>query len=196
MAQDVKLVLGSNFTGPQGVQGPSGSGSQGTTGIQGSAGIQGFTGLQGTTGAGTQGIQGTTGSGTQGITGSGSPRTLNIYIDGGGAVITTGSTEDAQSKGQLVLSQAANVTGWTILGNTSGVIVVDVYSVTYAGFPTEILISGTNPPRLASAAKNTSPNINGWATGQILAGNVVEFRVNSSSTPTVGTCTVALSLDA
>lgn len=181
MVMDVKNVLGSNFTGPQGAQGATGAGTQGATGTQGASGTNGS---QGTTGA----------QGATGVQGIGGPRTLNIYIDGGGAVITTGSTEDAQSKGQLILSQAANITGWTILGNTSGVIVVDVYSCTYSAFPTEVLISGSNPPRLASAAKNTGL-ITGWATGAIAAGNVVEFRVNSSSTPTVGTATVALSLD-
>jgi hypothetical protein len=57
------------------------------------------------------------------------------------------------------------------------------------------MISGTNPPRLATAQQNSSADITGWSSGVIAAGNVIQFRVNSSATPTVETVTVALTMN-
>ena len=203
MAQDVKLVLGSNFTGPQGIQGLTGSGSQGATGLQG---IQGTTGLQGLTGP--QGIQGTTGlqglqgaQGTQGVQGVAGPRTLNFIIDGGGAIIATGTTEAAQSKGYVYMSQPCNIAGWAIMSDAnsaSATIKVDIWTAqgTVAQFTNEVMISGTNPPRLDTARINTSATITGWSSGVIQAGNVIQFRVNSSpAVVNANSVTVALNLD-
>ena len=189
MVMDVKTVLGSNFTGPQGIQGPSGSGSQGTTGIQGFTGIQGpsGTGSQGTTGA--QGIQGTTGSGTQGATGAqgAGQRGVSFIISGGGAVITTGAANTAQSKGVVEMTSGATISGWNLYANTGPAnanIIVDVWTASYTDYPnTMYMISGTKPPRLDRQAKNTSADITGWTSGVIAAGNVIEFRVNSAVTP-------------
>ena len=194
MVMDVKTVLGSNFTGPQGVQGPSGSGSQGTTGIQGFTGIQGpsGTGSQGTTGA--QGIQGTTGTGAQGATGAVGPRTISFLISGGGATITTGATEAAQTKGYIYTSQNLVIDSWTLLSNASGTIVVDIWTGTYSAFPTLVQASSsTQRPRLAAATKNTASN-SGMTVTNILAGNVIQFRVNSVATVDVTDVTVVMNV--
>jgi hypothetical protein len=194
MAQDVKTVLGSNFTGPQGIQGATGAGTQG---VQGTTGIQGNLGTQGTTGAGTQGVQGTTGTGTQGVqgtTGAAGPRTLNFLISGGGAAITTGATEAAQTKGYIYTSQNLVIDSWSLLSNASGTIVVDIWTGTYSAFPTLVLASSTTQrPRLSAASKNTASN-SGMTITNIAAGNVIQFRVNSVATVDVTDVTVVMNV--
>jgi hypothetical protein len=187
--------------GAQGVQGPQGTtGIQGTQGVQGITGTQGTQGVQGTTGTGTQGTQGVQGTdgtgaqGTQGVQGTTQARFINYVIDGGGAAIGTGSTEAAQSKGFIEVTSAATVASWNIYANTSGAIAVDVWTGSYADFPTCIMISGTNPPRLAAQQKNTSAGISGWTSGVIAAGNVICFRANSNPAITVDRVTVVLKL--
>ncbi|GAI94589.1 unnamed protein product [marine sediment metagenome] len=54
---------------------------------------------------------------------------LTFIIDGGGSAITTGQ------KGHLEIPFACTITGWTILADQSGSIVVDVWKDTYAAFP-------------------------------------------------------------
>jgi hypothetical protein len=49
-------------------------------------------------------------------------------INGGGASISTGTTEAAQSKGYVSITDAMNVASWRIYANASGVIVVDVWT--------------------------------------------------------------------
>lgn len=196
MATDVKTILNNNNAGPQGTQGATGAGTQGAQGTNGTQGVQGTTGT-GTQGAqgtnGTQGVQGITGTGAQGATGAVAPRTINYVISGGGATITTGASEAAQSKGYLYTSQQLVIDSWTIVGNTSGSIKVDVWTGTYGAFPTMVLASGSNPPQLATAQKNTGSN-SGFGTTVINAGNVIQFRVNSSPTVSLDQVTVVMNV--
>jgi hypothetical protein len=200
MVMDVKTVLGSNFTGPQGIQGAIGSGSQG---VQGTTGTQGFTGIQGQIGLGSQGVQGAIGTqgvqGLIGIQGIAGPRTLNLIIDGGGAIIATGSTEAAQSKGYVYMTNACNIAGWAIMSDAnsaSAVIKCDIWTVAIGDFTNEVMISGTNPPQLATARQNTSASITGWTSGVIAAGNVIQFRINSNpAVVNANSVTVALNLN-
>jgi hypothetical protein len=195
--QGVQGITGTQ--GTQGVQGTTGTGTQGVQGTDGT-GAQGTQGVQGTTGTGTQGTQGVQGTdgtgaqGTQGVQGTTQARFINYVIDGGGAAIGTGSTEAAQSKGFIEVTSAATVASWNIYANTSGAIAVDVWTGSYADFPTCIMISGTNPPRLAAQQKNTSAGISGWTSGVIAAGNVICFRANSNPAITVDRVTVVLKL--
>ena len=160
----------------------------GPTGAQGAQGVQGAQGFQGA-----QGVQGA--QGFQGVQGAQGPRTLNFAIDGGGSTITTGASASAQSKGLVQCTFDATITGWSIFADTSGSVIVDVYKATYANFPTMTLISGTEPPRLASAQKNTDSSISGtWGSVTISDGDILEFRVNSAATPDVTRVTVALDL--
>ena len=112
-------------------------------------------------------------------------RTLNFIIDGGGSVITTGS------KGYVVLDGDYTVTGWTILADQSGSIVVDVNRATYTNFPTFTNIDGTEPPTLSSAQKNEDLTLSSWTT-TLSARDVLEFNVASATTVT--RVTVALRL--
>lgn len=112
-------------------------------------------------------------------------RTVNFIIDGGGAVITTGS------KGFVVIDFACTVLSWTILGDVTGSIVVDVNRSTYAGFPSLTSIAGTELPTLTNAQKNQDLSLTTWTT-TLAAGDVLGFDVDSVTSVT--RVTVALEL--
>jgi hypothetical protein len=112
-------------------------------------------------------------------------RTLNFVIDGGGSAITTGV------KGHIVLDGDYTVTGWTVIADQSGSIVVDVNRATYANFPTTASIAGTELPTLSSTQKNEDLTLTSWTT-TLSARDVLEFEVDSATTVT--RVTVALRL--
>jgi hypothetical protein len=112
-------------------------------------------------------------------------RTLNFVIDGGGSAITTGK------KGVIVLDGDFTVTGWTVIADQSGSIVVDVNRATYANFPTTASIAGTELPTLSSTQKNEDLTLTSWTT-TLSARDVLEFEVDSATTVT--RVTVALRL--
>jgi hypothetical protein len=153
----------------------------------GRQGTQGIQGIQGVSGSGSQGTQGLTGSG---------PKTINFIIDGGGAVITTGSTIAAQTRGYIGVTANSTIDSWTIVSDVSGSIYVDLWKATYANFPTMTLISGTEPPRLVTAQKNTDSTISSsWGNTSLVTGDILEFRVNNSlAVASVNTVTVILGL--
>lgn len=113
-------------------------------------------------------------------------RTINYVIDGGGAVVTSGS------KGSIVVDIDCTVLGWTILGDTVGSVVVDVRRSTYSGFPTTSSIAGSEIPTLTSAQKNQDLSLTTWTTS-INAGDILEFVVTGSPL-TVTRVTVSLRL--
>jgi hypothetical protein len=162
-----------------------GGGTISTGGSIGPVGAQGLTGAQGVTGnTGNTGVQGPIG-----------PRTVN-YVIGSNGVISTGATESAQSKGYIFFSQAARIDRWQLFANGAGNVRVDVWSGAYAGgnaMPTMTMISGTNPPQLNATQANSGSNT-GWTTSTINAGNVVQFRVNTSPTVTVSRVTLAFNV--
>lgn len=112
-------------------------------------------------------------------------RTLNFVIDGGGSAITTGV------KGHIVIDGDYTVTGWTIIADQSGSIVVDVNRATYTNFPTTASIAGSELPTLSSAQKNEDLTLTSWTT-TLSARDVLEFEVDSATTVT--RVTVALRL--
>jgi hypothetical protein len=112
-------------------------------------------------------------------------RTLNFVIDGGGSVITTGK------KGVIVVDGDYTVTGWTIIADQSGSIVVDVNRATYTNFPTTASIAGTELPTLSSVQKNEDLTLSSWTT-TLSARDILEFEVDSVTTVT--RVTVALRL--
>ncbi|HLF05237.1 MAG TPA: hypothetical protein VI855_08485, partial [Dehalococcoidia bacterium] len=85
---------------------------------------------------------------------------INFIIDGGGSAITTGQ------KGHVEIPFPMTITGWTILADQSGSIVVDVWKDTYANFPPTVAdtIAGTEKPTLASVQKNQDLALGTWTT--------------------------------
>lgn len=103
--------------------------------------------------------------------------TITFIIDGGGSAITTGE------KGHLEIPFACTITGWTILADQSGSIVIDVWKDTYANFPPldADSIAGTELPTLSSAQKNQDLALGSWTTA-VTAGDILAYNVDSVAT--------------
>ena len=104
---------------------------------------------------------------------------ITFIIDGGGSVITTGQ------KGHLEIPFACTITGWTLLADQSGSIVIDVWRDTYANFPPTVAdtIAGTEKLTLATAQKNQDLALTTWTTA-VAAGDILAFNVDSAATVT------------
>ena len=119
------------------------------------------------------------------VSGSSGTVALQMIIDGGGSAITTGV------KGYMEIPFAMTITGWTLVADQSGSIVVDVWKDTYANFPPTVAdtISGSEKPTLSSAQKNQYLALSTWTTS-VTAGDILGFNVDSVSTVTRVTLTI------
>lgn len=119
------------------------------------------------------------GAGGGGATTNENRRTIYLVMDGGGLPITTGIKADVR------IPYSGTVTGWEIVADASGYIVIDVWKDTYANFPPTVAdtIAGTEKPTLSSAAKNQDTSLSTWTTS-LTAGDWIRFNVDSASTVT------------
>lgn len=101
---------------------------------------------------------------------------FNYVIDGGGAVITTGF------KSVVEWGFNALITGWTILADQEGDIVVDVWKDSYGNYEPTVAdtIAGTEKPTLAASKKNQDLTLTTFAT-TVTAGDIWAFNVDSVS---------------
>jgi hypothetical protein len=104
---------------------------------------------------------------------------FGITIDGGGSAITTGV------KGYVTIPYNCTITGWTLVADVSGSIVIDVWKDVYANYPPTVAdtIAGTEKPTLSSAIKNQDLSPSTWTT-TVTAGDVIGFNVDSAVTIT------------
>jgi hypothetical protein len=102
-----------------------------------------------------------------------------FVIDNRGSAITTGI------KGDVRIPYACTVTGWTLLADQTGSIVINVWRDTYANFPPVVgdSISGSEKPTLSSASKNQDLTLTTWTTA-LNEGDILRFNVESASTVT------------
>lgn len=114
---------------------------------------------------------------------------IEFVIDGGGAAITTGV------KGDLEVPYNASVNGWTILGDQTGNVVVDVWKAAYASYPPVAgnSIAGSEKPTLSSASKNQDLSLSTW-TMTLTKGDILRFNVDSASTVTRVTVSLRVTL--
>lgn len=112
--------------------------------------------------------------------------TIQFVIDGGGSAITAGV------KGDLEIPSDFYITHVTMLADTTGSIIVDLWSDTYANYPPTVAdtVCGSSFPTISSAAKSTTSTFTGWVTRTLLRGNTLRYNVNSAATIT--RCTVSL----
>jgi hypothetical protein len=104
---------------------------------------------------------------------------VDIIIDGGGAVITTGVKVDLETK------YAGTIASWTLLADQSGSIVIDLWKDTYANFAPTVAdtITAAAKPTLAAAIKNQSSTLTGWTTS-FARGDIIRVNVDSVGTVT------------
>lgn len=109
-------------------------------------------------------------------------KNVGITIDGGGSAISTGV------KGYITVPYAMTITGWTLTGDVSGSIVIDVWKDTYANYPPTVAdtIAGTEKPTITTATKGQDLSLSSWTT-TVTAGDVLGFNVDSCTTITKAT---------
>jgi hypothetical protein len=113
-------------------------------------------------------------------TGGSSPtRTIVCQVDGGGSVISVGIKSDIR------IPFGATITRYTVLADTTGNIVFDIWDTTYAAYPATVLnsITSTAKPTIAASNKTTSTILTGWVT-TITSGNCMRFNVDTCTTIT------------
>jgi len=99
-------------------------------------------------------------------------------------------------KGALKIALGYTLTAWEIVSidGTSGSIVVELWSDSYANFPPvpADVVGGTEKPTLSSAIKAQDLSLNGGAGYPIPAGNWIMWNVASASTVKIVTVAVTL----
>lgn len=100
---------------------------------------------------------------------------FGLTIDGGGSDITIGN------KGYAIIPYNATITSWSVIGNTSGSCVIDVWKTTLGNIPTSgDTITGTEKPTLSSQQINSDLNLTTWVTS-VSQYDVIGFNVDSTS---------------
>ena len=109
-----------------------------------------------------------------------------VTIDGGGSAIATG-----EKKLTLEPGITGTIVGWTMAGDQSGSMVMDVWKAS-AGIPTNAnSITGSAKPTLSGARRGNSTTLTGWTTG-ITADDVFIFEVESITSFTHMTLTLLI----
>jgi hypothetical protein len=114
-------------------------------------------------------------------------RAVEVILDGGGVALTTGL------KGFVQVPFSGTITGWTLMADQSGSIVVDVWKDTYANFPPTVAdtITAADKPTISAAqmAQDLAPT--GWTTA-VTAGDVLAFNIDSVATVTKVTLAILI----
>jgi hypothetical protein len=112
---------------------------------------------------------------------------FGITVDGAGSVITTGN------KGFVYVPYNGTITGWTILANQIGSVVVDLWKDNYSNFPPSVedTITGSEKPTLTAAQKSQDLGLTTWTTS-VSAGDIIAFNVESASSITRFTLTIKI----
>ncbi len=101
--------------------------------------------------------------------------TITVTIDGGGAALTTGA------KGDFQMPFGCTLTGWTLLSDQIGSVVVEISKSNYATWPTVSAITASAKPTITSERKGSSTTLTGWITA-IAANDVLQIGINSAAT--------------
>ena len=105
------------------------------------------------------------------------PVAIEYVMDGGGLALVTGLN------GFLEIPFDMVITGWTILADQSGSIVVDVWRDSYGNFPPTVAdtIAGSEKPTISAATKGQDLTLTTWSP-VVTAGSILAFNIDSAST--------------
>lgn len=114
-------------------------------------------------------------------------RFLPVVFDGIGAPLIPGIAGDCPVHFDAI------ITGWRLLADQAGDIVIDIWKTDYPGFPPTIAdtITGSDQPTLAGTDKANDTSLTGW-TKNIAEGDTLRFNIDSASTLTRVTLTLVL----
>lgn len=99
---------------------------------------------------------------------------ITFIFTAGGVTIPTGIA------GSLTIPFNCQITEWTLLGDQTGSIVVDIWKDTYANYPPTVAdtITGSAKPTISTSNKAQSSTLTGWTT-TINSGDILRFNVDS-----------------
>jgi len=102
------------------------------------------------------------------------PSAVSLVIDGNGAPFASGV------KGYIQVPFAAFITSVTLLGDTTGSVVVDIWKDTFANFPPTVAdsICASAKPTITSSDKYTDATLTGW-NRDIAVGDILAFNIDS-----------------
>ncbi len=105
----------------------------------------------------------------QSVTGS-----VSVVVDGNGAAFASGI------KGYVQIPFAATITAVTLLGDTTGSVVVDIWKDSFANYPPTSAdsICASARPTISSGNKYTDSTLTGW-TKSLAANDVLAFNIVS-----------------
>lgn len=108
-----------------------------------------------------------------------------VVFGGGASVIATGIAGDFRAEFPFTITE------WTLLGDQSGSIVIDIWKDTYANYPPTVAdtITAAAKPTISAATKGNSSTLTGWTTS-VAAGDCLRF--NADSVTTLTRCTMIL----
>jgi len=80
----------------------------------------------------------------------------------------------------IEVQMACTITKCTMLADTTGSIVIDIWRDSYSNYPPDDTdsITASSPPTISSAIKSQDSTLSGWATS-ISAGDILRFNVDS-----------------
>jgi hypothetical protein len=112
---------------------------------------------------------------------------ITCVLDGGGAAIVAGGIAYVR------IPRTGTVTGWEVVADVSGSLVVDVWKDTYANFPPTIAdtIAGSEKPTLSAAQKAQDLTLSTWTT-TLVVGEYLAFKVDSAATITWAAVTLII----
>lgn len=103
------------------------------------------------------------------------------------------TTATGQKYLNYVVPFACTITGWELVGDASGSVVIDLWKDTYANYPPVVgdTITGSAKPTISSGIKAQSSTLTGWTTA-LAAGDYLEVNVVSRATITNVTLSLAV----
>src|SRR5229473_5338821 len=112
---------------------------------------------------------------------------IPFIIDGGGVAITTGN------KGSVPLPFAANIVAWSVIGDQSGSIAVDILRANNA-VPVTSIVTGGATPNLTAQQFSGRQTPSGWLSTALAVNDYLAFSVMSVTTVTRVTVTLFLEI--
>jgi len=105
--------------------------------------------------------------------------TIDLVIPMGGTALATGIIAGVD----VHCDFAFTIVQWTLLGNASGSLVIDIWKDTYANFPPTVAdtITASAKPTISTATKGQSSTLTGWTTS-VAVGDILRFNVDSVTT--------------
>lgn len=105
--------------------------------------------------------------------------TFDIVVVMGGTSLATGIVKGVD----IHFDFACTIVQWTLTGDASGSLVLDLWKDTYANYPPTVAdtITASAKPTISTATKGQSSTLTGWTTS-VSAGDIIRINVDSVTT--------------